>query len=270
MLLNRLILLSIFCSFATRHEAQTIKKIKPVLELQMPLGNGSNGASVVWHPVLKKYYTAFAGNADFPLAVFDEKGNRLSNKNMKTGFDVRGLLYDYNSSLICGNAYSDAGWFKLNLDGAGMPTSVTNILASMNQPKENSVGVMAICAEGIAFLDGQEIIVYDDIDDYSIRLYPGKAKQSKILTNTKESVPLIMPSAYNGTVAICTEMLKAEFGLLNVLDKQIELYDMDTGLMTQILELPTDAPANAVFNFAFTNDIYWLFDKTARRWIGYK
>ena len=81
---------------------QTTVGIKEKLRLQMPEGSGSNGASVAWHPVLKRYYAAFAGNADFPLGIFDEKGKRLSADNLTTQIDVRGLWYNENPGRIDG------------------------------------------------------------------------------------------------------------------------------------------------------------------------
>ena len=42
-------------------QSRTLKK---VIALAMPGDMGSNGASVVYHPLQKKYYCAFAGNAD--------------------------------------------------------------------------------------------------------------------------------------------------------------------------------------------------------------
>jgi hypothetical protein len=40
--------------------------------------------------------------------------------------------------------------------------------------------------------------------------------------------------------------------------------------MTQILKLPDTATTEGMFNFAFANGIYWLFDMETRIWTGYK
>ncbi len=64
----------LFISFSTA-QAQTI--LKQVLVLQMPEDDGSNSASVVWHPLTKKYYTSMAGNASYPMGVFNEKGKLI-------------------------------------------------------------------------------------------------------------------------------------------------------------------------------------------------
>ncbi len=70
-----------------------------------------------------------------------------------------------------------------------------------------------------------------------------------------------LPENYNSNVAVCIGIPNAEFGLLDVSIKQIELYDKTIGLMTQILKLPINAPANKIFTFSFANGIYWLLIK---------
>jgi hypothetical protein len=59
-------------------------------------------------------------------------------------------------------------------------------------------------------------------------------------------------------------------GFLCVDFKEIGLYSIKTGLLTKTLSLPTEAPAELTFNFAYANGIYWLFDMEARTWYGYK
>jgi hypothetical protein len=75
---------------------------------------------------------------------------------------------------------------------------------------------------------------------------------------------------YNYTTVVYTGIKNAEFGLLNHAGKQIELYNEADGYMTQKLELPGDAPIQKLLNFAYANGIYWLFDKSERKWVGYK
>src|SRR5258706_8069777 len=86
--------------------AQLVKTLKKTIELKMPgkvyvsvnTGNdsmpGTRGAAVIWHPVQKKYYAAFAGNWDYPLAVFNSTGQILSGEELTTKEDLRGLWYN--------------------------------------------------------------------------------------------------------------------------------------------------------------------------------
>ena len=271
MMRYRFILLLAFCSLSTLQNAQTTRSLKLILELQMPEGNGSNGGSVAWHVEQKKYYAAFAGNADFPLAVFDKMGKRISSEGLTTGFDVRGLWYDPTEKGIFGNAYGESGWFMLNLDEGGVPISSDNVMDEMIQPDNNSVGFLSISKDAICFLNGQEVKIYKNQEEVmaeNVRLYAGLSKKPKVVKEEDDISTL--PENYNSNVAVSTELPNAEFGLLNISTKQIELYDKTTGLMTQTLKLPNDAPVNNMFNFSFANGIYWLFDKEKRKWMGYK
>ena len=125
--------------------AQNTRSLKKVIELQMPKTAedelcGKRGAGVCWNPVTQKYYASFAGNAGFPLAVFDFKGKRLTADTVTTQIDTRGLWYNPKTKKISGNAYSDYGWFSYKLNAKGFPAAVDIILSGENQPEENSVG----------------------------------------------------------------------------------------------------------------------------------
>jgi hypothetical protein len=268
-----LTLLLSFCVFFNYVHAQKSINLKKIIELQMPEGDGNNGASVAWHPQQKKYYASFAGNASYPLAVFSENGKRLSSDDLAAGFDVRGLWYDPTQKAICGNAYAENGWFMLMLDDKGIPQSAENIVAEMMQPEENSVGLMEVTDEAVCFLQGQELKIYKSKDPNmkeSYRIYAGKKVKPELSNDDDEADKSMLPEQYNMNVAVYTSQKHAEFGLLNVLEQQIELHDKDSGLLSQILHLPAEASLNEMFNFAYANGIYWLFDKENRKWVGYK
>jgi len=119
--------------------AQTGKPLKKVLELKMPKTvdddmPGTRGAGVVWHPVQKKYYAVFAGNQGFPLAVFDGTGKRLSDADQAALIDTRGIWYNPNTKMVCGNGYSDNGWFTYQLSPKGMVMDYNTVVQGMNQP----------------------------------------------------------------------------------------------------------------------------------------
>lgn len=274
MIRHRLLILLALCATYSFVSAQKKRTLTPTIELKMPDGDGTNGASVAWHPKQKKYYASFAGNADFPIAVFSDKGERLSGDDLMAGFDVRGLWYDPTQDAICGNAYAENGWFMLVLDSKGLPTSAENIVAEMMQPEDNSVGLMETTDKAVCFLLGQELMIYQNADaankKESYRLYVGKKVKPELSKEEDDDDKLLLPEMYNANVAVFTQQKHAEFGLLNVIEKQIELYDKDSGLLAQVLSLPESAPTPDMFNFACANGIYWLFDTENRKWIGYK
>jgi hypothetical protein len=69
---------------------------------------------------------------------------------------------------------------------------------------------------------------------------------------------------YNNTTAIYTGITGAEIGLLNYVNKEIELYNISNGLLSTKLQLPVDAPAEAFLNFSYCNGIYWVSDKNTQ------
>jgi hypothetical protein len=277
------IFFALFLALPFLSEAQLEKTLKKTIELKMPgkvytsvnTGEdslpGKRGAAVLWHPVLKKYYAAFAGNRTFPLAVFDATGKCLSDEELTTQVDTRGLWYNPKLKKICGNGYSDIGWFSYKLDAKGIPVDNEIYAEGMNQPSEQSIGVYNAKTNMICFLDGQHIKMYNaqamQEEDSSLRLYPGISKADDI---DEDDDGEFLSEDYSYNVLIYTGISKAEFGLLNVVGKQVELYNKKTGLLTQKLKLPDDINTWPAFNFSYANGTYWAFDQDTRTWTGYK
>lgn len=118
---------------------------------------GTRGASVAWHPGLKRYYAAMAGNVGYPLSVFDATGKRVSPDSLNCEADVRGLWYNPVAKTIQGNAYGDGGWFSYKLDAKGMVKEVESLMEEMTQPNEQSVGAYNPVAAQVLFLDGSKV-----------------------------------------------------------------------------------------------------------------
>lgn len=264
-------------------EAQLTKTLKKTIELKMPgkiymsLNTGldslpgTRGGAVAWHPIQKKYYAAFAGNGTYPLAVFNAAGKLLSNDNLTTREDMRGLWYNPSTKKICGNGYSDIGWFSYQLDEKGIPKSSEVFAEGMNQPGAQCIGTFDTENKLVCFLQGQFIYTYNadamQEEEKNIRLYPGVVLANKI-DNDDDGEYLSDDYSYN--VLMFTGIPKAEFGLLNVYERQVELYNRKTGLLTQKLKLPSDLKTWPAFNFSYANGIFWAFDQDTRTWTGYK
>ena len=229
---------------------------------------GTRGASVVWHPLQKKYYAAMAGNPEFPMGVYDATGKLLSTDLLNTDQDIRGLWYNPDEKLIQGNSYYDYGWFQYELDEKGIPMSSEIFIEGMTQPGENSVGVYSTARKEVLFLQDGEVWFYNIAGEEQygrVKIQWGREKsEGESLDNP------YTPEAYNYTSLVYTGIKGAEIGVLNVTDMQIELYDISNGFMTQKLKLPEDASLNDAFNFAFTNGMYWLFNIEQRTWTSYK
>ncbi|MBS1511180.1 MAG: hypothetical protein JST86_10080 [Bacteroidetes bacterium] len=252
--------LMLFIALSLNAQSRTLKK---VMAIRMPGDLGRNGASLVYHPVWKKYVAAMAGNSTYPLVSFDLKGKPVSDTSFEAGFDVRGMWYNSKIKTIQANGYNDFGWTNFKFDSHGNPVSNELFLAGQNQPDPQSVGLFNDKLQRVYFLKDISIVEYnmngDTVKTY--QLYP------KIVGDDNMGDGL--PEEYNKT-PIYTGIPKGEIGLLNNVYRQIELFNLATGKPTVTWKLPEDAPWNDNFNFAYANGIVWLFDKDLRTWYGYK
>jgi len=262
--------------------AQIARTLTKTITLEMPrksyIGSagqdsmpGTRGGAVVWHPIQRKYYAAFAGNPTYPLAVFDATGKRLSDDDQTTLEDLRGLWYNSKLKKICGNGYNDIGWFSYQLNEKGMPVDHEIFASGANQPGQQSIGVYSASTNTVCFLLAQYVYVYNENGvqqlDSIIRLYPGISRSEDI---NKDDDGSTANKNYSTNVLMYTGIPKAEFGLLNAVERQVELYDRHTGLMTQKLKLPDELNTWLAFNFSYANGTYWAFDQDTRTWTGYK
>ncbi len=241
------------------------------LKIHAKIG-GSNGASIAWHPLQKKYYVAMAGNAEFPLEIFDESGNSLTDTLLTTMFDVRGLWYNTQEKKIQGNAYNDFGWVEYMTDESGLKVYMRKLFWGMKQPEAQSTGVYDEKNNGVYFFDNVNLLGVERRNistgsiDTSFIFHYGSRTQDQI----KLDEEFDLGEKYNSTSIGFTGIPGSEIALLNAFDMQIEYYNIATGLMTKVLRLPGDAPAELTLNFCYANGIFWLFDKANRRWLGYK
>lgn len=254
--------------------AQTERKLSKVLELQMPDGGGERGASVAWNPETKRYYACMAGNESFPMAIFNNKGERLSDESLTVGFDVRGFWWSPFLETFCANGYDDNGWVAFTMDQEGNPTGVVQIQEGYNQPEKQSVGAFNSETNELYFLDGQNVLTYSvrngmETDDEPIRLHVGSANEEEALDNSDENYPEDLNVEYNPAL-IYTGKKNAEFGIMNYWINTIELHSKETGYVTEILYLPKTTPTDELLCFAYANGIYWIFNKEERTWEGFR
>ncbi|MEO7923999.1 MAG: hypothetical protein ABIR30_09985 [Chitinophagaceae bacterium] len=248
--------------------------LKKLLELKMPKTAeddmpGTRGASVSWHPVQRKYYASFAGNAGYPLGVFDEKAKLLSGDEQTTMADTRGLWYDPVTKLICGNSYNDGGWFSYKLEKTGIPSEIIYTNDGMNQPNGQCAGTYNPLAKRVLFLQASQVFMYNNTAELqdSLVIHWGRSKADGV---EEDEDPEYFNEDYNSTTLVYTGIKGQELGFLNITNKQVELYDIKTGFLTKTLSFPETAITEPTFNFAYANGIYWLFNMELRKWVGYK
>jgi hypothetical protein len=271
--MKRITLFLLSLSFLTLANAQktTVAKrtLKKVMEVEIPEGGGSNGGSVAYNPIAKKYYIPMVGNASYPMAIFDLKGKEITNAN--AGNDLRGLWYNPKTKQLQGNCYDSGGWVKYNLDAKGDIAKDDDYFKSefifenkMRQPDNQAVGFYSSQDDMVYFLTASGgVSVYDmkGNDKKSIALK--KSKNDDVIIFMDEDNP------YNSTL-IYTSIPKAEIGLLNIDDKKIEFFNKATGIFATEWQLPKDVVVYPNFNFTYANGMVWLFDKDDRKWIVYK
>lgn len=269
--MKKLLLIALVCmGTSIALQAQTSPTLKKTLELKMPKTvdddmPGTRGAGVAWHPVQKKYYAVFAGNAEYPLALFDVKGKLLSEEDLTAMIDTRGIWYDPVSKTIAGNGYGEGGWFNYKINSTGVPSDYNIKIEGMNQPDAQSVGAYNPAVKQVLFLYGDQVLFYDNkgqVKD-SVEIHWG-------LKKGEDEDEIGSADDYNLTTVVYTGIKGQELGLLNTTLSQVELYDIKTGYLSKTFSLPDDAVTESMFNFAYTNGMYWLFNMEERTWTGYK
>jgi hypothetical protein len=277
--MKKILLLLLLSALLINGWAQSTKKLNKTMELAMPGetggSQGTRGASVAWHPVQKKYYASFAGNINYPMAVFDIKGKRLSPDDLTTQFDTRGLWYNSKTKNLEANGHDVSGWIRYTLDAKGIPDTTVQLFKDLHQPDAQSVGNIDSKGEKVYFLNGSFIQSWSsssgEKEDAEIEIQFGKTKPTDN-SNNNDDAPgdgAASGEAYNNTTVIFTGIAGAEFALLKILEPQIELYNLK-GYLTRIYKLPENTPAETMFNFAYTNGTWWLFSIDERKWYGYK
>lgn len=254
--------------------AQKPKELKKVLTLHISdksdgVNNGTRGASVAWNPLTKKYYAAMAGNALFPLAIFDTKGKRVNSDSSATLIDVRGLWFDPAKKTICGNGYNEFGWFHYKLDKKGIVNNLVVDIEDKLQPNENSVGCYNPIAKKVYFISTNQVHVYNSngILQNTITLYLGQTKTKNPIEISEEDEIL---NDYNPYSLVYSNIKNGEIGVLNASKNQVELYNINDGFLTSILKIPSSIQAQPTFNFAYANETYWFFNIETRNWEGCK
>ena len=251
--------------------AQKTRELKPVIELKIVDEGGANAASIAWHPILKRYYAAMAGNAEHPLTIFDATGKQLSKPGMTTMVDVRGLWYNPKVRTFQTNTYGDGGLVQYKLDEKGKPISFVEMPLEMTKPGDQSVGAFDPVSQVVYYyfeglIEGHSIVDGTLTKTTELHLsYASKKDEDEGLYSNEDFLDF-----YSATTIAYTGILNAEWAIVNLEDHQVELYSKTTGYLTQILKVPTDVAIEENFNFSFANGIVWLFNKEARTWVGYK
>ena len=269
------ILLVFICSISIAHSinAQSVRQLRKTIELKMPRG-GENGGTVAQNDKTRNFYATIAGNKTYSFAYFNQVGEMMSAPDLSILADVRGLWYNNALKTFQGNTFGSGGWVTYVMDDYGVPFDVKTFLPGQLQPHPNSVAQYNLRENLVHFLKGSTVVSYNAATGAEV-----KEKTFLLKTGYSKKVPppadLVIDSNavltnYNTTTVVYTGISNAEFGLLNVQTKEIELYSKNDGLMYQKLKLPADAIVKDKLNFSFSNNTYFLYDTRNRTWVGYR
>jgi hypothetical protein len=265
-----LILGFLFIAFQT--EAQVKRYLEIFMRLEMPDGLGENGGTVAQNLRNKNYYATIAGSKAYPLAIFDGSSELISPPDLAQLYDIRGLWYHPVHQTFYANTHGSTGWIKYTIDKRGIPYDAAVAYPGQRQPFAQSVGQFSPKENLVYFLKGRVAVAYDANTGNAV---PEKNKLLK-LGFTKKSPPppnwqvdsfSVVPG-YNSTTLIYTGVAQSEFGLLDIKNREIELYSAADGLLTTRLKIPDAIPVKEKLNFAFCNNLYWLYDAGSRTWAG--
>lgn len=224
--------------------------------LEMGEGPGRNGTAVVYNPDDDIYYAAFAGNADFPIAVFRSNGSKIM--ETRIGNDIRGLWWNEKSGTLEANCYGETGWVQIGLDPQGLPGEGNRILVGgSNQPFGQAVGVFDPKRKEVLFYENGIILGY-------------RAKNGE---PSKKITRLRIPKgagSLNEYSLMFTGKKGKELMLIDSRSAKAFLFDRKTGAHSGTVSLPSSAYVEPRFNVSYANNYLFLFNIEERIWTGYQ
>lgn len=251
---NLLLFVSSICVSAVSF-SQLIDHPKASLTLKIEQSSGTNGAAVAYNPVSELYYCVMAGNASYPLEVFDKNGNGVYQTN--AGVDMRGIWWNPKTKTLEGNGYGESGIVSFAMDENDYP----------------SLGIQTVFPGGDHQADAQSVGTFDSKKNlimyynqgvlYSYKRSNGQLAKKTILNNPSENNT-------NAYTVVYTGVKKMEVGLLDYTNNKVLLFNSKTGHQTATIHLPNSATTNHAFRFSYANKYVLLYDTDSRSWTGYK
>lgn len=261
--MNRFIIIFLLTTSSVQVFAQ--KKIKDInlnpqkdIELKIQGQGGTNGSAVAFDPILKRYFTAMAGNTTYPLDVFDRSGRFIATNNCNA--DIRGLFYNPEFSTIECNTYQNHNIMSFFFENNGKlkTNSPKSVLSNLEATEPNAcLNFDILNKKYIAFDKAKMSVSRFSYDDGK------KERDLKVkLPNNGENI--------NYTSVIYIDIQDGAYGFLDFIKKQVILIDPKTGSPLATIQLPSNAKTNDAFRFAYANGEIFLFDVDKRIWTGYK
>jgi len=215
--------------------------------------DGYNGLTVAYNPTKQYYYCVFAGNADFPLEVFNAAGESVYSGTTKV--DMRGLWYNAKLNCLEGTKFP-SGSFKMFLNNEGIPSNPVSQSGSEFIPPYEQCQVVCDPAKGMMYSYYNGIV-------YSYQLSTNKLKKKIVLKNSPVNF-----TNYNPYAMGFTGYKKYELVMYDVYSNQLLFFALN-GKFTTSVKMPYGIPYIESFRFSYTNNRVFLYDEEKRAWFAY-
>ncbi len=242
--------------FQVNAQCTIIPNGTPTVSLGFVQNGGTNASGVAYNPNFNIYYAGIAGNPGFPLETFDAAGTPLFQTN--TGFDIRGLWWNFNLNQLEANGYNAFGVWTFNLNGVGYAQNTgSSVFTGMNQPTAQSVGDYN-CAE-------------DEIWYYNAGTIQKRNHATGALISTLAITGLPVGTGnLNNNSVFYTDCLGHEIGLVDYQLKRIYFADKTTGAYSGMSQLPATTVINNSFRASWANGMVFLYNAANRTWFGFQ
>lgn len=216
---------------------------------------GTNASAVTYIPERQLYVTCIAGNADFPIEVFDRSGRTVG--SVAAGLDLRGIWYNPATKCLEANGYGESGWFSSSLDADGVPTTEwETIREGMHQPEEQSV---------LAYIPEAKKLVAPVETGFS---FWGR-KNGKQKVKFYHGTPGDTDWYVNPFCVGYTGHKDFPLAVLELNGEQILYFDLK-GTYLGATKIEGGIPEMDGFRFAFANGHAFLYDEASRTWSAYR
>ena len=236
-------------------DAQVIDQPKASLAIGFSQSSGTNASGMAYDPKRELYYAVIAGNATFPMEVFDANGNNVYTTD--AGSDMRGIWWNKKTKSLEGNTYSDGGIVGMELNDKGYPSMGNKTLFSgSHQPGSNVCGVFD-GKKNIYYFNGERVFIYSRKTGEKTGTLDVKLETSKM-------------ESLNYTSMIYTGMKKMEIGLLDFANNKIYLINKKDGSLTATVNLPNSIKSPESFRFGYANKYAFIYSTDTRSWTGFR
>lgn len=249
------------------------KGLKPQITLSQINQKGASSVSLAWLDNLKIYAAAVSTDSTSWFDFFDKSGKYIN--SLLANAKVGGLWYNDTQKVLQASTLGDYSVlsYKVFMQKDTLaPNKFTYAEVSLNL-EEVYVSNVALCFDTVEQLlysvefndeSGMNLFALDFYD-----LEYGVASFSQL-----GELPVGI-SKLNQKTAVYTGRKGFEYGLYNFDDKVVYLYpndfsQQDYNKVAKTIVLDAEAPAVKEFGVAYTNHLFWLFDKAKGTWSGYK